>query len=464
MTNRNFFGFLFLIIILIFISSNFVSAKSGCCSWHDGVCGSRCCDGTALSARCSGSGSSYNSDYDCSFDSNNNLVCSEGGPCLGSASYCKPELVCVNYRCTKLDGNSDTINNPTGGDKLLDNKKNIRETCSSSYECESTLFCLNGKCSEKHQKNEGDRCSDSQECQESLFCEEGYCIDYFSKSEGEDCLSNEQCEILFDCVNGKCIDKYSRTSGESCFSDSHCLSIYYCIHGYCRSNKSFCGDNYCDKGEIYNCRKDCTWCGDGSCSKSEEKICKEDCIWCGDGICQVDENCNNCIKDCSCKNNQRCDNNECIYYCGNNQVDTGENCENCILDVKCSDNKKCIDSICNTYCGNGICESSEKLKCEIDCRWCGDNRCDDNEKQNCLLDCGLTENQAFKKINLKNNSKLFINSINENQDYFIVSTTNNIKLLGIIPFTKINEYKLNKLNGSVIEKNANWFTKLFFIK
>lgn len=28
-------------------------ARSGCCSWHGGVCGCRCCDGTPLSATCS---------------------------------------------------------------------------------------------------------------------------------------------------------------------------------------------------------------------------------------------------------------------------------------------------------------------------------------------------------------------------------------------------------------------------
>ncbi len=27
-------------------------ARSGCCSWHGGVCGCKCCDGTPLSAKC----------------------------------------------------------------------------------------------------------------------------------------------------------------------------------------------------------------------------------------------------------------------------------------------------------------------------------------------------------------------------------------------------------------------------
>lgn len=42
-----------------------VEARQGCCSWHDGVCGCRCCDGTPLSAKCApyypscGGGSAY---------------------------------------------------------------------------------------------------------------------------------------------------------------------------------------------------------------------------------------------------------------------------------------------------------------------------------------------------------------------------------------------------------------------
>ena len=48
------------IIIAVFIIGGFLSlfntddveARSGCCSWHGGVCGCRCCDGTPLSAKC----------------------------------------------------------------------------------------------------------------------------------------------------------------------------------------------------------------------------------------------------------------------------------------------------------------------------------------------------------------------------------------------------------------------------
>ncbi len=48
-----------LISTCIFVPS--ASAQQGCCSWHDGVCGNTCCDGTPLSAKCGGG---YDYDYE----------------------------------------------------------------------------------------------------------------------------------------------------------------------------------------------------------------------------------------------------------------------------------------------------------------------------------------------------------------------------------------------------------------
>lgn len=45
-------GFLFIPLITVFLHSP-VYARSGCCSWHGGVCGHTCCDGSTLSAVCS---------------------------------------------------------------------------------------------------------------------------------------------------------------------------------------------------------------------------------------------------------------------------------------------------------------------------------------------------------------------------------------------------------------------------
>ena len=45
---------IFIGVIMLFFSYGLssVDARSGCCSHHGGVCGCRCCDGTALSATC----------------------------------------------------------------------------------------------------------------------------------------------------------------------------------------------------------------------------------------------------------------------------------------------------------------------------------------------------------------------------------------------------------------------------
>jgi len=42
--------FFFLTVVLMF--PLVISARSGCCSHHGGVCGCRCCDGTSLSTTC----------------------------------------------------------------------------------------------------------------------------------------------------------------------------------------------------------------------------------------------------------------------------------------------------------------------------------------------------------------------------------------------------------------------------
>ncbi len=41
------------LVILLFSMASSVSARSGCCSHHGGVCGCGCCDGTSLSTTCS---------------------------------------------------------------------------------------------------------------------------------------------------------------------------------------------------------------------------------------------------------------------------------------------------------------------------------------------------------------------------------------------------------------------------
>ncbi len=52
---KRIFKFLFFSLLssgLFFVSDSLASARSGCCSHHDGVCGCGCCDGTGLSDTC----------------------------------------------------------------------------------------------------------------------------------------------------------------------------------------------------------------------------------------------------------------------------------------------------------------------------------------------------------------------------------------------------------------------------
>lgn len=44
--------FIFFFLYFLFIFSPSVIARSGCCSWHGGVCGCGCCDGSPLSSTC----------------------------------------------------------------------------------------------------------------------------------------------------------------------------------------------------------------------------------------------------------------------------------------------------------------------------------------------------------------------------------------------------------------------------
>ncbi|MFA5136011.1 MAG: hypothetical protein WC489_01300 [Patescibacteria group bacterium] len=44
--------FLFITLLFFLSLTTTAYARSGCCSWHGGVCGCSCCDGTSLSATC----------------------------------------------------------------------------------------------------------------------------------------------------------------------------------------------------------------------------------------------------------------------------------------------------------------------------------------------------------------------------------------------------------------------------
>jgi len=71
---------------------------------------------------------------------------------------------------------------------------------------------------------------------------------------------------------------------------------------------------------------------------------------CGDGVCGIDENCNDCEKDCLCGNDEYCSRyNSCLKseFCGDEICTNKEKQErDCCIDCEdiCEDNK-----ICNEY-------------------------------------------------------------------------------------------------------------------
>ncbi|MFQ6020917.1 MAG: PGF-pre-PGF domain-containing protein, partial [Candidatus Aenigmatarchaeota archaeon] len=46
------------------------------------------------------------------------------------------------------------------------------------------------------------------------------------------------------------------SDGSSCTAASQCTGGY-CVHNICRSSATYCGDNYCDGGEVGSCVADC---------------------------------------------------------------------------------------------------------------------------------------------------------------------------------------------------------------
>lgn len=82
--------------------------------------------------------------------------------------------------------------------------------------------------------------------------------------------------------------------------------------------------------------------------------------FCGDGICGVDENCDDCSKDCYCEQPESC---------GDNVCGIGEDCSNCEEDCGCQANERCDEiGVCRReVCGNDVCAVGEKNRCCEDC-------------------------------------------------------------------------------------------------
>ncbi|MCK4540377.1 hypothetical protein KAU09_04450 [Candidatus Parcubacteria bacterium] len=258
-------------IILLIILAVFVflpitaDARSGCCSWHGGVCGCSCCDGTPLSATCApyypwcSGGSSYSS------------------PSYSSPSYSTPSCPSnssYSYLSKSCKCNSGYVAN-TGGSGCISGNSYCRDkygwnssynSLNSNCECNYGYILSGGKCI-----SNDDYCEDLYGWNSSyniLYdnckCDYGYELKYGSCTKKVD-TSYQYSDIDYDKIS-ELLKEYKTESNcpinSSVGSDDKC----YCNDGYkINSNKDGCvrilcsthskligNECICDEGYIKN--------------------------------------------------------------------------------------------------------------------------------------------------------------------------------------------------------------------
>lgn len=88
--------------------------------------------------------------------------------------------------------------------------------------------------------------------------------------------------------------EYFKPDGSSCSASIEC-SGGYCVHGICRSSSTYCGDSYCDSGEMCSsCPQDCgiCFCGIYFICKKENQSCLTNASCCS-GLYCIDNLCRN---------------------------------------------------------------------------------------------------------------------------------------------------------------------------
>lgn len=217
---------LFLFIVL---PINDVEARSGCCSWHGGVCGCQCCDGTPLSSTClpyypeCGGGSIYNPpsyDYpsyehglpsynpsipDCPFNSyydsiSGSCKCysgyvASGGKCILAYQYCR-DLLGFNARYNILTDSCEcgygyviSGNKCVSGDSLCRDKYGIH----SSYDSLSESC----KCNYGYVFDSSNQCVSRDDYCQDLY---GYYAEYNILVDG--CV----CKDGYELKDSKCVE------------------------------------------------------------------------------------------------------------------------------------------------------------------------------------------------------------------------------------------------------------------
>ncbi|MBU0648934.1 hypothetical protein KJ969_02425 [Patescibacteria group bacterium] len=238
------------------------------------VCGNGSCESGETCSNCSsdcgacppppGSGStdgsacSSNSDCASGYCGSKGVCCAEDKWCCNQDSQCADTSYCDfnTYIChTKklgglFGGSCDRARQCLGGYCVHGECSYEPTVCGDDY-CdpgESSLTC-ESDCGKIYKE-------DGQACEFASDCKSDYCVHNFCRAESEYC-GDGYCEGPEDCSTcsrdcGNC-----KANGSLCTRDVECAAEY-CLHGYCRSENTFCGDDYCDTGEIYlTCPEDC---------------------------------------------------------------------------------------------------------------------------------------------------------------------------------------------------------------
>lgn len=157
----------------------------------------------------------------------------------------------------------------------IDKECPVTDSCSSTEECGDNNTCTIDEC-------DGTPLACVHEVIAYCKDDDGCCPSKCNTTNDNDCISEQyQCNVSSDC------------------DDNNSCTIDLCneTHKYCL-NKAITGcidaDDCCPAGCVYNTDKDC-----------------EKPIICGDGTCEINETKENCCKDCGCKKDYECVENNC---------------------------------------------------------------------------------------------------------------------------------------------------------
>ena len=322
-----------LFIVLFFVVPLVSDARSGCCSWHGGVCGCGCCDGTALSATCApyypgcGGGGDYSSGSSYTppsvittptcpsmaiYDSvSGSCKCmsgyvASGSQCISETQYCQNKY---GYGAT-VDYLTDTCKCSTGyvfGKDALGNTSCVsgNSSCSSQYGAMSQYDSSSGKCT----------------------CLSGY---VFSKDSSG---------------NTTCISEDSWCQNKLGYNSSYNILTDKCE---CKS-----GYEITAKNGGYECDSCSTKYGFNSSYNYADKKCE-----CDDGYSLQD---NQCVKNITCSTNSTLIGDTCI--CNAGYVASGSLCITYNQSCQNSYGANSYGDKDNCYCSTGYQMNSAKTKC-----------------------------------------------------------------------------------------------------